>query len=100
MLHGLAIDLEIRRLGIKVHLSTKVLEINNMGVVGDGLDGQKLFEADAVVFAVGQSPLRDEADVLRFCAPHFHQIGDCLTPKNIGEATRAAFNIAMDIGSY
>jgi len=98
MLHGLAIDLELKRLGIKVNLSTRALEISGSGVTAEGPGGRVFFEADTVVYAVGQSPLRQEADALRFCAPEFYQIGDCLTPKNIAEATKAAYNITKDIG--
>ncbi|HLA81569.1 MAG TPA: FAD-dependent oxidoreductase, partial [Thermoleophilia bacterium] len=58
---------------------------------------KKFFEADFVVYATGQRPLQDEADALRFCAPEFHQIGDCLMPANIQQATRMAFALARDI---
>ncbi len=98
MLQGLSISLEIKRLGIEVHLNTKALDINDKGVIGEGPDGQKLYDADTVIYAIGQTPLRAEADALRFCTPEFHQIGDCLTPKNITEATKAAYNITRDIG--
>jgi 2,4-dienoyl-CoA reductase-like NADH-dependent reductase (Old Yellow Enzyme family)/thioredoxin reductase len=98
MLQGLSIRLELTRLDIKTHLSTKALEITDKGVVGEGPDGTKLYEADTVIYAIGQKPLREEADTLRFCAPEFYQIGDCLTPKNIAEATKAAYNIGRDIG--
>jgi 2,4-dienoyl-CoA reductase-like NADH-dependent reductase (Old Yellow Enzyme family)/thioredoxin reductase len=100
MLQGLSIRLEIRRLGIKVHLGTKALEITEKGVLGEGPDGTALFEAETVIYAIGQKPLREEADALRFCAPEFYQIGDCLAPKNIAEATRAAYNITRDIGRF
>jgi 2,4-dienoyl-CoA reductase-like NADH-dependent reductase (Old Yellow Enzyme family)/thioredoxin reductase len=97
-LQGLSISQEIKRLGIKVHLNTKALEINSKGVIGDAPEGQTLFEADTVIYAIGQKPLREDADALRFCAPEFHQLGDCLTPKNITEATKAAYTITRDIG--
>jgi len=58
---------------------------------------KKLFEADTVIYAIGQQPLHAEADALRFCAPEFHQIGDCLTPKNMQQATGMAFTVARDI---
>ncbi|MDR0838950.1 MAG: hypothetical protein LBN99_04835, partial [Oscillospiraceae bacterium] len=62
-------------------------------------DGEKkTFEADTVIYAVGQAPLWHEADELKFCAPEFHQLGDCLTPKNIRAATKAAFFAASNIG--
>ena len=98
ILQGLSIGIEIKMLGIKVHLNTKALEISDRGVLAEGPDGQLLLEAGTVICAVGQKPLREEADALRFCAPEFHQLGDCLTPKNITEATKAAWQTARDIG--
>lgn len=77
-----------------------VLQSNSFGrVVRDDAEegSKKLFEADTVIYAIGQQPLHDEVDALRFCAPEFHQIGDCLTPKNIQLATSMAYSIARDI---
>jgi 2,4-dienoyl-CoA reductase-like NADH-dependent reductase (Old Yellow Enzyme family)/thioredoxin reductase len=99
-LHGLAIRLELARKNVTVNLSVKALEITDKGIVGEGTDGKRLFEADTVVYAAGQSPLHAEADALRFSAPEFYQIGDCLTPKNIAETTKTAYAIALDIGRY
>ncbi|MCL2391686.1 MAG: NAD(P)/FAD-dependent oxidoreductase [Oscillospiraceae bacterium] len=98
MLHGLAIRLELERRGVSVKLNTKAVEITERGVVVEDSDGQRTIESDTIVCAVGQIPLRDEADALRYLAPEFHQIGDCLVPNNITEATRPAFHIANDIG--
>lgn len=61
------------------------------------IGSRKLYLADTVVYAVGQQPLHKEADALRFCAPEFHQIGDCWAPRNIHHATRMAFAVARDI---
>ncbi|MCL2126067.1 MAG: FAD-dependent oxidoreductase, partial [Oscillospiraceae bacterium] len=96
-LHGMAIGIEIDALGINTAFGTKVVEIDEKGVVGEGPDGKKLFEADTVINALGMVPMRDAAEPLRFCAPAFHQVGDCLSVKNVYEATSAAHQIAMDI---
>jgi pyruvate/2-oxoglutarate dehydrogenase complex dihydrolipoamide dehydrogenase (E3) component len=58
---------------------------------------KRFFKADTVIYAIGQQPLQTEADALRFCAPEFYQIGDCLAAKNIQQATSMAFAIANDI---
>ena len=58
---------------------------------------RKLYEADTVIYATGRQPLQAEADALRFCAPEFHQIGDCLIARNIQQATRMAFAVARDL---
>jgi 2,4-dienoyl-CoA reductase-like NADH-dependent reductase (Old Yellow Enzyme family)/thioredoxin reductase len=99
VLHALALEIAMRERGVKTALSTKAAEITAQGVVGEGGDGErKLFEADTVVYAIGQRPLWDEAAALGACAPEFCQIGDCLTPKNIRAATQAAYFIASNIG--
>ncbi len=97
-LHGLAIDIQIRELGIKTALSTKAVEINEEGVLGQDPHGEKLFGADTVIYAVGQAPLSEEAIALSGCAREFHMIGDCLKPANIQKATSDAFYVAGDIG--
>ena len=64
-------------------------------------DDEKLFEADTVIYAIGQKPLYDEAGALAlYAAPAFYQIGDCNVPKNVSAATSAAYTIAKDIGVY
>jgi 2,4-dienoyl-CoA reductase-like NADH-dependent reductase (Old Yellow Enzyme family)/thioredoxin reductase len=97
-LHGIAIDIQIRELGIKTALSTKAVEINEKGVLGQGPEGERLYEADTVIYAVGQEPLSEEAIALSGCAQEFHMIGDCLKPANIHKATSDAFYIAGGIG--
>ena len=58
------------------------------------------YKADTVIYAMGQIPLRDEADALRGCAPLFFELGDCVEPKNIYTANSTAYTIARDIGRY
>jgi len=97
-LHGIALGVQLKKYDIPIRLNTKAVEVNEKGVVCEGPDGRLQYEADTVIYAVGQTPLRAEADALRFCAPEFYQVGDCLTPKNMYQANRLAFNAAMDIG--
>ncbi|NMA24161.1 MAG: 2-enoate reductase, partial [Clostridiales bacterium] len=61
-------------------------------------EGEKFIGADTVIYAVGQRPQQEEASALRYCAPEFYQIGDCVTPQNIINATGTAFTIARNIG--
>ena len=55
---------------------------------------QHHLDADTVIYAVGQKPRSEEADALTFLAPEFYQIGDCLSPESIMEATKTAYGIA------
>ncbi len=97
ILQGMSIKLELERLDIRVNLSTRALEITADGVIGESGGSKMLFKADTIITAMGMRSRHDIADELRFCAPEFYQIGDCLTPKNIYEATRCAYAAAMDI---
>jgi 2,4-dienoyl-CoA reductase-like NADH-dependent reductase (Old Yellow Enzyme family)/thioredoxin reductase len=97
-MHTLALFEEIKSLGLKIHTSTAVTEITPAGVLVSGPDGARTLEADTVVYAVGQKPLREDAAALNDCAGEFYVIGDCVAPKNILAATQAAWTIARDIG--
>ena len=96
--HAKSLKVEISRNGIDLHLSTKALEITDKGILCQSGDEKTFFEADTVIYAVGQAPLQDEGAALRDSAPEFYQLGDCLAPKNIMSATAAAFTIARLIG--
>ena len=97
-LHMIGLEVEIAKFNIDINLSTRAVEIGEKGVLCEGPDGRKLFEADTVIYAVGQKPLYEEASALRTCAPTFYQLGDCNVPKNISAATSAAYTAARDIG--
>jgi 2,4-dienoyl-CoA reductase-like NADH-dependent reductase (Old Yellow Enzyme family)/thioredoxin reductase len=98
ILHQHALDVEIARLNIRLALGTRAAEINERGVLGCKDGGEALFEADTVIYAVGQTPLSAEADALRAYAPEFYIIGDCGVPKNIMQATSMADAAAKNIG--
>ena len=77
---------------------SKLEEVTETGLRVSGPEGEYELPADTVICAAGQRPLREEALALRDCAPEFHMLGDCVTPKNVMAATQAAFQIARDIG--
>jgi 2,4-dienoyl-CoA reductase-like NADH-dependent reductase (Old Yellow Enzyme family)/thioredoxin reductase len=99
-LHVLGLKVELKRWNIELNLSTKAKEITDLGVHCESAAGDRFFFADTVIYAVGQRPLQEEASALRYCAPEFYQIGDCVTPANIMNATGTAFTIARDIGRF
>jgi 2,4-dienoyl-CoA reductase-like NADH-dependent reductase (Old Yellow Enzyme family)/thioredoxin reductase len=98
VLHGLAVDVKLREAGIPVHFETTAIEITPNGVTCEKAGRKTVFEADTVIYAVGQIPLWDEAEALNGCAPEFHLIGDSLAPKNIREATKGGYFTALNIG--
>jgi len=100
MLHARSIEVELKKREIGIRFNSKVKEISAQGILLETNNGQELLEADTVIYAVGQQPLQDEALAFRFCAPVFHMIGDCITPKNIANATGTAHDIAVSLGRF
>lgn len=94
-------EVEMAQRGVELHLNTRAVEISAEGVLCETKDGGKpFFEADTLVYAVGQRPLREEALELNGCAPEFHLLGDCVKQANITAATAAAFTVARNIGRF
>lgn len=97
-LHGRAIGIQIEKYGINVILNTKVKEIQETGIVAEGQNGECFLKANMVIYAMDQTPLREEVNELRLCAPEFYAIGDCTVPANIYQATNSAYYAARNIG--
>lgn len=99
-LHIIGLKTEIKKQGLEIEFNMKAKEIKEDKVVCESSDGERILEADTIIYAVGQKPLREEALSMSFCAPEFYQIGDCLTPRNITSATSEAYMIARNIGRF
>jgi len=99
-LHGKCVEAELDIYGVEIYCSSKAVKVDDSGVWCQTPDGLKQFKADSVICATGLRPLMEEAASLRGCAKRFYQLGDCLAPKTISEATAAAATIARDIGRY
>jgi len=119
-LQGLSLSGEIEKYGVRISVATNVTEINEDGVTGEftgeplppknpmpfalplyppvGTSGKAVFPADTIAYAIGRKPLWDEALSLRGCAAEFYQIGDCITPGSIYDATNTAYFTALGLG--
>ncbi len=97
-LHAIGLRAELKKQEVRIAFETKAVEIRGDGVMAEGKDGEVFFPADKVIYAVGQRAESDAAMRLRFCAPEFYQIGDCLSPRNITCAVSEAFHTARNIG--
>ena len=99
-IHAIAVNQQLRRLGVPVLFSTKAVEINAEGLVCEDAAGSRgILPADTVIYAAGQRPLWEVAHELKFQAPHVEIIGDCRAPRVIADATREAYYVARDIGA-
>ena len=99
-LHAKGLAVELNKYGIGVNLNTMPLEITDAGVLAESGGIRKMFPADTVIYAIGYSPLQDEAKAFYACAKEFYVLGDCISPRNITNATSAAYEISRSIGVY
>ena len=97
-LHTIALMMELGKLNVDIRKSVTVTKITDTTIFADSADGALEFPADTVVYATGQASLTEESVALHTCADEFHQIGDCIAPKNIMNATQNAFVTVYDIG--
>ncbi len=96
------VDDATRRLGehdTKFHTSTKLVEIGEKGIIVESVkDGNRQeLPCDAVVFAVGS---RSNSSLYADCKDKFSKIfniGDSVKVGRIADATKAAFNIAIEL---
>ena len=99
IIHASALRVELKRRAIPLHFRTRAEAITPEGVRCRDGEGQEVFcPADRVIYAVGQRSLQEEALALRDCAPEFYMIGDCLSPKNIANATAQGHDVAVNLG--
>ena len=99
-LHIPGLKNEIKKRGLEIAFNTKATEITESGVVCECDGVATVYDADTVVYAVGQSPLREKAIALGDSAPEFYMLGDCVAPRNITDATSEAFHTARNIGRF
>ncbi len=78
--------------------NVRVTEIEADGVryLNEDKTEQKI-DADNIIYAIGMKSNLSTVEKLRFSAPLFYQVGDCVTPRLIKQATYEGFCAAMDI---
>jgi 2,4-dienoyl-CoA reductase (NADPH2) len=88
---------EIRRLGVKLMTSTKVVTIESDGLrLAHGGEIKKL-QADSIVIATGAEALNQLAEDLHDLVPEIYTIGDAKEPRNALTAIREGFLAGLEI---
>ena len=96
--HKQAIRIQLAVEGIQVELNTKAVAITDNSVVCINASGDEVkFEADTIFCAVGMRSRSDTVEALRFCAPQFFTIGDCVRPGQLTQAISGGHYAALDI---
>ena len=96
-LHWLALMKELEKT-VKLETGVKCTKITEEGVYAvNQKDEEQFYEADTVLLATGLKPRTELVESLRFSAPDFSVIGDCLEPATILEAIHMGYFTALDI---
>ena len=95
-----ALNAQIKKYGIEIHLNTKCIEVTDSGVVCENQAGERIeLKADTVIAAAGMRPNSEMVDKLRETVNDFFWIGDSYAVGTIRTAIRDGFDTAMTIGN-
>jgi len=83
--------------GVSLETKTQAEEITTSGVRGSREGVSQFFPADTVVLAAGMVPNKGLLAELEGKIPSVHAIGDCLEPRQIGEAIEEGFRLGAAI---
>lgn len=96
-LHWLALMKELEKT-VKLETGVKCTKITEEGVYAvNQKDEEQFYEADTVLLATGLKPRTELVESLRFSAPDFSVIGDCLEPATVLEAIHMGYFSALDV---
>ena len=95
--HKQAIRLQLGP-GINVMVNTRAVAVSDNALICISGDGrERTLEADTIFCAAGMHPRLDAVEQLRFCAPQFFSVGDCVRPGQIIHAISGGHYAALDI---
>ncbi len=77
------LDRLVEEAGVKIFDSSKVLEINDEGVVIENEEGKQTIACDSVLLAWDRKPKTKLYENLKGLAPEVYAAGDCVAPRDI-----------------
>jgi pyruvate/2-oxoglutarate dehydrogenase complex dihydrolipoamide dehydrogenase (E3) component len=85
----------LKQNGVVLQPDTKAMEITDSGVKATTNGETRLYEGDTVILAAGMRPCNKLVSQLTGKVAEIYSIGDCVEPKRIGEAIKAAYRTAL-----
>ena len=80
--------------GVKVFTQTKVKKIMPQKVLVSSPDGDRVFETDLIVLAIGSQPVNHLMERAGRLVEEVYFVGDCVSPRKIKDAIWEAFKKA------
>ena len=91
------IMMRLRKANIRMETKAKAVGITSKGVKVSRDGVEEFFAGDNVVLAVGMKSDKELALELEGKVPALYSIGDCVEPRQIGEAIKAGYRVARDL---
>ncbi len=97
-MHKIALAVTLKAGKVKVDLNTRATEVVDQGLLCLDMGGREiLYPADSIFVAAGMRSDTEEIEKLRYAAPRFFKIGDCVKVGTVLEAVHAGYYGALDI---
>lgn len=97
-MHKIGLEVYFKNSNVKMHVNTKAKAVTEEGLLCEDKDGNEiLFEADTILVAAGMRPNTAAVEELRYAAPRFFQIGDCIKVGKVYDAVHGGYYGAIDI---
>ncbi len=87
----------LKQNGVVLQPETRAIEITECGVKAVANGETRLFEGDTIILAAGMKPYNELESQVKGKVAELYTIGDCVEPKRIGEAIKAAYRAALMI---
>lgn len=97
-MHHIGLEVYFRNHHVNILLETKAKAVQKEGLLCETKDGKDiLLEADTILVAAGMKPNMATVEELRYAAPRFMQIGDCVKVGKVYNAVHGGYYGALDI---
>ena len=96
-MHKIALEHEFARYGIRVCVNTAALAVTEEGLVCRGPEGEFTVPCDSVLLAAGMRADWDTVERLRYAAPWYWAVGDCVRAGQVVNATEQGHNAVLDL---
>lgn len=96
-MHKIALGHEFAKNNVKMYLSTTASAITEEGLVCKNESGEFTIPADSILLAAGMRADWDTVEELRYSAPWYWSVGDCVKAGKVVDATEQGYYCALDI---
>lgn len=96
--HKLGLKTYFDKSNVKIYVNTTAKAVTEEGLVCADAEGRELLlEADTIFVAAGMRPNEEAVDELRYAAPRFIRVGDCIRAGKVHAAVTGGYYGAIDI---